>query len=131
MDTTEEVNLFINDGAITLRLGDKEHREPALKLRKSAAWSALVAREMVAGAQAQSKIALAKTPEEVAACVDAVSQAHGVSRVAELVIQHGVPEELVEEATAAQVMEAFRALYALENPQIRAAGRAFPPTGAK
>jgi hypothetical protein len=127
----DELNIFINDGAISLRLGDKEHTEPALKLRSSAQWSALVAKEMMAGAQAQQKIALAKTPEEVAACVDELAGQHGLARIAELVIEHGVPAELVEDATAAQVMEAFRALYALENPQIRAAGRAFPPTGAK
>lgn len=120
-DTQDDTQTFVDDGAITLRFGDRTVTEPALKVRASAKWSREVQRTLQAGMAAMRRIQEAKTNEEITAAADAAAEGAGLDRVIDLLVAHGIPEATVEEGTAKQCMEAFAALYRLENPQMTAA----------
>lgn len=125
-DSTEQndENVFLDNGEMVLTFGGKPHTVHALTVRQSAKWSRAVQSALRAGAKALKALQDETDPARIDAITEEAGRTAGLDGIADIVIAHGIPADVVDSGTAAEVMNAFGRLYRLENPQMTLLGKA-------
>jgi hypothetical protein len=131
---SDDLNILVEDGAVAVKLGDKTVSVRGLVIEKSVAWSKSVKSAWFAQAKksgAVMKIVADETKSEEER-VDLIESAmldgagEELLMVRDVLMQYNpeaITPEIINSATAQQIVTAFEVLYELENPikRLRAA----------
>jgi len=112
-----DAEILMEDSATTATIAGEKYAVKALPIRRSIAWTKAVTKYITERGVAAARMQAAKTEAEQIEALREVTASSEIEAVLEWVLSHGsIPAEAVENASAAEVIDAFGVLWKIENP---------------
>lgn len=112
-----DAEILMEDSATTATIAGEKCAVKALPIRRSIAWTKAVTKYITERGVVAARMQAAKTEAEQIEALREVTASSEIEAVLEWVLSHGsIPAEAVENASAAEVIDAFGVLWKIENP---------------
>lgn len=112
-----DTEILMEDGARTVTIAGEKYTVKALPIRRSIAWTKAVTKYITERGAVAARMQAAKTEAEQLEALREITATSETEAVLDWVLSHGsIPAEAVENASAAEVIDAFGVLWKIENP---------------